>query len=65
MEKDKKKYKNESLVIVGNNVNSLPGKADSMKSMLNQLNVGILMIQETKMYRPGNIKLMDLKHLKQ
>ena len=42
---------------MGNNVNGLHGKEDSMKSMLGQLNVGILIIQETKMYRPGNIKI--------
>ena len=55
--KYKSKYKNESLTIVGNNVNGLLGKHESMKNMIALLKPAALMLQETKLYRPGKIKI--------
>ena len=50
--KSKSRYKKESLIIFGNNVNGIVGKTESVKNLLNVLMPAIMMIQETKVYKP-------------
>ena len=52
-----KKCSEKSLKIIGNNVAGLMGKKDSFLNLVNKLKPGISMLQETKLYRKGQIKL--------
>ena len=47
------------LVIVGNNTAGLKNKQVSLKNLIGSLNVGILVLQETKLYIEGQIKIPD------
>ena len=45
---------------MGNNSAGLKNRQDSLKSLISQLRPGVLMLQETKLYRMGAIKLQNL-----
>ena len=51
-----KKCSEKSLKIIGNNVAGLMGKKDSFVNLVNKLKPGVSMLQETKLYRKGQIK---------
>ena len=57
--KHKLNDKNKSLIIVGNNVAGLKGKKDSLENLIESLKAGIIMLQETKLYREGKFQLQD------
>ena len=42
--------------IIGNNSAGIKAKSDSFKNVLNQLKPGVVMLQETKLYRKGTLK---------
>ena len=42
---------------MGNNVNGLQGKQESMSNMVKELNAAIIMFQKTKLYRPGKVNI--------
>jgi hypothetical protein len=52
-----KKCSEKSLNVVGNNVAGLMGKKDSFFSLINKFKPGVSMLQETKLYRKGQIKV--------
>ena len=45
---------------MGNNSAGLKNRQDSLKSLISQLRAGVLMLQETKLYRTGTIKLQNM-----
>ena len=50
-----------NLAIVGNNTAGLKNKQVSLKNLIGSLNVGILVLQETKLYIEGQIKIPDFR----
>ena len=57
----KSNHKN-NLVVVGNNTAGLKNKVVSLKNLIGSLqNIGILLLQETKLYVPGQIKITDFQ----
>jgi exonuclease III len=51
--------KNTNLTIIGNNCAGLTGKLDSLKRIIQVFHPGVVMIQETKLKKPGKIKLKE------
>ena len=58
-QKSKSKYSKSSLTIVGNNVAGINGKIDSLNKLIEVLGPGVIMLQETKLYNQGKVKLPD------
>ena len=54
----KSNFKNE-VVLVGNNCAGIKNKKESLLNMLTELKVGILFLQETKLYTKGQIRLAN------
>ena len=52
-----KKCSEKTLNIIGNNSAGLMGKKDSFINLVNKLRPGVAMLQETKLYRQGQIKI--------
>ena len=51
--------KNGNLSIVGNNSAGLTGKLDSLKRLIAVFRPGVVMLQETKVKKPGKVKLKE------
>ena len=47
------------MVLVGNNCAGIKNKKESLLNMLTELKVGILFLQETKLYTKGQIRLAN------
>ena len=45
--------------IIGNNSAGIKAKSDSFKNTINQLNAGVVLLQETKLYEKGLLKFND------
>ena len=45
---------------MGNNSAGLKRKQDSLKNLISQLKAGVLMLQETKLYKRGSIRLENM-----
>ena len=56
-QKSKSKYSKSSLTIVGNNVAGINGKIDSLNGLIEALGPGVILLQETKLYNQGKVKL--------
>ena len=52
-----KKCSEKSVKIIGNNSAGLLGKKDSFINLMNKFKPGVSMVQETKIYRKGQIKV--------
>ena len=46
--------------MLGNNTAGLKRKRESFESVIKQLDAGVAMLQETKLYRKGTMKFKDL-----
>ena len=57
-----KKCSQKSLTIIGNNSAGIKSKKDSLQNLIKQLSpgVGVVMLQETKLYKKGSIKFKDM-----
>ena len=51
--------KQQSLKIIGNNIAGLSGKKDSLENLIISCRPGIIMLQETKLYKMGSFKYPD------
>ena len=49
----------KSLKIIGNNSAGIKAKSDSLQNVLHQLNPGVVLIQESKLYQKGTLKFDD------
>ena len=56
-----KKLKNLSLKIIGNNCAGLKGKKNSFENLLKIFAPGIVMLQETKLYKRGTMKFEEFQ----
>ena len=56
---NKSKESNKSLTILGNNVAGIRGKEDSLNQLINEIQPGVIMLQETKLYKQGKSKYLD------
>ena len=54
---NKSKESKKSLTILGNNVAGIRGKEDSLNQLMNEIQPGVIMLQETKMYKQGKLKI--------
>ena len=54
-----KKCSEKSLNIIGNNSAGLLGKKDSFLNLVKKFQTGVAMLQETKIYRKGQIKVKN------
>ena len=52
-----KKSTEKSLKIIGNNVAGILGKKDSFVNLVENVKPGVTMVQETKLYKKGQIKM--------
>ena len=52
-----KKCTNRSFKIIGNNSAGLSGKKDSFENLIKEFSPGVVMIQETKLYKKGTIQV--------
>ena len=49
----------KSLKIIGNNSAGIKAKTDSFQNVLNQLKPGVVLVQESKLYKKGTLKFSD------
>ena len=55
-----KKCSDKSLTILGNNTAGLKSKKESLVNLMKQLNAGVTMLQETKLYKKGSMKFKNM-----
>ena len=55
--KTRAKEIHDFMTVVGNNSAGLNGKADSLTKLIDELTPAVIMLQETKLYKQGKIKL--------
>ena len=49
----------KSLKVIGNNSAGIKAKSDSLQNVLHQLTPGVVLIQESKLYKKGTLKFDD------